>query len=326
MDIIYKHEKDFKTESGFIIKNLEIKYTTFGSINEKGDNVVWILHALTGNSNPQLWWSGLVGSRKLFNPEKLFIICSNNFGSCYGTTGPSSLNPETGKKYGSKFPLITIRDMMKVQEILRLHLGIKKINILIGGSIGGQICLEWAVSKPDLFEYIIPISTNAKQSAWGIAFNETQRMALRGREGLEVARAIAMLSYRCYEIYEKTQTDFSYKTDNFVASAYQRYQGLKLKKRFDINSYYCISKAMDSHNVGRKRGGIKNALKKIKAKTLVIGIKSDLLFPIREQNLIAENIENSKYKVIDSIYGHDGFLVEYDKISRVIKKFINKNK
>lgn len=322
---IYKHDKDFKTESGIAISNLEIQYTTLGNLNKNGNNVVWILHALTGNSNPLQWWGGLIGKGKLFDPENYYIICSNNLGSCYGTTGPLSINSDTGRKFGNNFPLITIRDMMKVQEILRKNLKIKKIQILIGGSMGGQICLEWAISKPFLFECIIPISTNAKHSAWGIAFNETQRMVLKNRKGLIVARAIAMLSYRCYKIYEKTQKDNLSKIDNFSASSYQRYLGAKLEKRFDVNSYYCLSKAMDSHNVGRKRGGIEKALNKISAKTLVIGIKSDLLFPINEQHVIAENIKKAKLKIIDSIYGHDGFLIEYKKISKLINNFI-KNK
>lgn len=324
-DKTYKYNKLFQTESGYIFRNLEIKYTTYGKLNKEKNNVIWIVHALTGNSDPLQWWSGLVGKGKLFNPEKYFIVCSNNLGSCYGTTGPASINKDTGKKYGKNFPLITIRDMANVQDILRKQLKIRKIFLLIGGSIGGQICLEWAIIKTHLFEHIIPIATNARHSAWGIAFNETQRMALESRRnGLETARAIAMLSYRCYNIFEKTQTDNENRIEDFPASSYQRYQGKKLKNRFNSDSYYILSKAMDSHNIGRKRKGIEFALAKISAKTLIIGIKSDLLFPISEQKQLSRFINGSEIIIVNSIYGHDGFLVEYKKISKVIKNFINK--
>lgn len=321
----YKYKREFKTETGFIFPELEIAYTTYGKLNKKKDNVIWIIHALTGNSDPLRWWSGLAGKGKLFDTEKYFLVCSNNLGSCYGTTGPGSTNIKTGKKYGKNFPIITIRDIAEVQDILRRHLGIKKIFLLVGGSLGGQICLEWAIKKPKIFENIVPIATNARHSAWGIAFNETQRMALEGgRNGLETARAIAILSYRCYGIFSKAQTDNTEKINDFKSSSYQRYQGLKLKNRFDKNSYYIISKAIDSHNVGRKRGGEKRALGKIKAKTLVIGVKTDLLFPTIEQKYLSQNITNAKLKIIDSIYGHDGFLVESRKIGNAIKNFLKR--
>jgi homoserine O-acetyltransferase/O-succinyltransferase len=323
---IFKYNKRFRLESGNYLPELKIRYTTYGKLNKEKNNVIWIFHALTGNSNPLQWWGGIVGKNKILSPDKYFIVCSNNLGSCYGSTGPASINNETGKKYGMDFPLITIRDMVKAQDILRGHLGIKNIYLSIGGSLGGQICLEWAIMKPALFKHIVPIATNAKHSAWGIAFNETQRMAIeKNKNGIEVARAIAMLSYRCYDIYNKTQTDTKIKLDNFLASSYQRYQGLKLKKRFDKYSYYILSKAMDSHNVGRKRGGVENALKKIKAKTLIIGIKSDLLFPVNEQKLISNYIKYSEYAEIKSIYGHDGFLVENKQITNAIRYFLNNN-
>jgi len=249
-------------------------------------------------------------------------------GSCYGTTGPAGVNPDTGKKYGLDFPLVTIRDMIAAHELLREHLEIEQIKLCIGGSMGGQQVLEWAVTHPDLFEKIAVLATNAKHSAWGIAFNEAQRMSIladptlntdseeAGRAGLEAARAIAMLSYRSYYTYQLTQSEKGdEKLDDFRASSYQRYQGRKLQKRFDVFSYLCLSRAMDSHNLGRNRGGVESALQSIRAKTLVIGIQSDLLFPMEEQTYIANHIPGARLEIIDSIYGHDGFLIESSAIA-----------
>ena len=320
---IFKYKNGFKLESGNKLPGLEIFYTTYGQLNEGKDNVIWIVHALTGNSDPLQWWAGLVGEGKLFDTNKYFIVCSNNLGSCYGTTGPASINPLTNEKYGCSFPIITIRDIVNANELLRIHLDIDNIFLLVGGSLGGQICLEWAITKPDLFKNVVPIATNAKHSAWGIAFNETQRMALEDeRNGIKIARAIALLSYRGYDVYEKTQADIDGRLDGFSASSYQRYQGVKLENRFDKHCYYILSKAMDSHNVARDSGDVAIALKRIKARVLVIGIKSDLLFPISEQKLIAASIQGAKLKIIDSVYGHDGFLIENSKITIAIKSFL----
>ena len=230
-------------------------------------------------------------------------------GSCYGATCPSSLNPQTGKAYQQDFPLITIRDIVNSHKILRNHLGIQQIDILLGGSMGGQQVLEWAIMEPTLFKNVIPIATNAKHSPWGIAFNESQRMAMEadptlfsdapyaGHKGLEAARAVAMISYRHYVTYDKSQQDATSKLDNYRASSYQKYQGLKLRKRFEPLAYYGLSKSMDSQDVGRNRGGLKKALKKIKAKTLVISIKTDVLFPPTEQKFIAKHIKIKERRV-----------------------------
>ncbi|MCE1189069.1 MAG: homoserine O-acetyltransferase [Ignavibacteria bacterium] len=314
----------FQLERGGVLPRLELQYTIYGSLNEDKSNVVWIIHALTANSDPTEWWEGLTGPEKLFDPEKYCIICANNLGSCYGSSGPLSVNPVTGTAYGESFPLFTIRDMANALDELRVSLGIMKIKVAIGGSTGGQIALEWAIKCQEVFEFLIPIATNARHSAWGIAFNEAQRLALKGNElGLEAARAIAMLSYRSYDSYVETQTDENEKLDDFRASTYQQYQGSKLSKRFDKHSYYLLSKAMDSHNVGRGRVDAATALKEITAKTLVIGISSDGLFPVSEQQFIQENIPGAQLEIINSRFGHDGFLIEYKVLSNVISKFIS---
>ena len=335
----FQYPKAFQLESGSSLPNFYLSYQTFGQMNEKKSNVVWIFHALTANANPLEWWSSLVGYEKLFDIEKYFIVCVNMPGSCYGSINPLSIHSESGKPYYHDFPIITIRDMVKMYVLLQKQLGIQKIHIGIGGSMGGMQLLEWSIESPHLFENIILLATNAVHSQWGIAFNETQRMAIEadvtwaqkeeqaGLMGLATARAIALLSYRNYEPYNITQRETDYcKINNYKASSYQKYQGKKLVLRFNAFSYYALTKSMDSHHVGRGRVSISNALKTIEANTLVIGIKSDLLFPIEEQKLLASKIKNASFVCIDSIYGHDGFLIENEKIERIIKGFFHKNK
>ncbi len=310
-------------ESGAVLPFFEVAYCTYGTINEAKDNVVWICHALTANADAADWWDGLVGEGKLFDPAKYFVVCANVLGSYYGSTSPVSINKATEKAYGAEFPILTIRDLVQAHIALADKLGVDKIKLLIGGSLGGQQCMEWAITQPDRIENLALIATNARHSAWGIAFNEAQRMALKGGEsGLAAARAIAMLSYRNYEMYERTQTDDEDKIDAYRASGYQQYQGEKLSKRFDPHCYYILSKAMDTHNVGRGRGGAEKALAAIKAKTIVVGISSDLLFPLQEQEYLARHVEGGQFFAIDSPYGHDGFLIESGQLTDIIKQTI----
>ena len=329
----------FETESGDMIPNLEIAYSTYGELNTNGDNVVWVCHALTANSEVVDWWKGLVGAGYVINPEEHFIICANVLGGCYGTTGPLSEIESGTEKYHHEFPLITIRDIVRVHQLLSNHLGIEKIKIGIGGSLGGQQILEWSIMQPLLFENLILIATNARHSAYGIAFNEAQRLAIEadpswkenrddaGLNGLLAARSIALLSYRHYESYQSTQLELNNdQIDNYSASRYQRYQGEKLVKRFNAFSYFTLSKAMDSHHVGRHRESIAAALQKITAKTLVLNISNDILFPLSEQTYLADQIENATLEIVESIYGHDGFLIEVEKISLIIKQFLNESK
>jgi homoserine O-acetyltransferase len=305
-------DTDLPLESGGVVHKLKIGYHSYGTLNAAKDNVVWVCHALTANSDVSDWWNGLIGDGCLINPEKYFIICANIIGSCYGSSEPSSFDDIKS--------VVTIRDFVKAHKILAKHLGVEKIKLCLGGSLGGMQVMEWAIDNPDFFESIALIATSAKHSPWGIAFNEAQRMALEHPVyGLETARAIAMLSYRNYETFHQTQTDEEHKTDNYLASSYMRYQGKKLANRFNKDSYYTLSKAMDSHDVGRGRNGIQNALSQIKAKTVVIGISSDILFPVSEQKTLNKFIPQSKLFVIDSVYGHDGFLIETEKLSEILK-------
>jgi len=336
---VFTYNTAFTLESGKTLAAYHLAYTTHGSLNKAKDNVVWIFHALTANSDPAEWWDGLVGQGKLFDPAAYFIVCVNMPGSCYGSIGPLEINPETGAPFFHDFSFFTTRDMVRAYQPLKTFLGINKIHIGIGGSMGGQQLLEWAIEEPALFDFIFPIATNARHSAWGIAFNSSQRLAIEsdsswkernetaGIEGMKTARSIALISYRNYNTYQQGQAEpGNDKIIDFKSESYQRYQGEKLAKRFNAFSYYFLSRAMDAHNVGRNRGSIENALQQIKAAALVIGIESDILFPLEEQQYLAKNIPGAAYLSIHSTYGHDGFLLEFEQIQRCITSFLKNKK
>ena len=289
---LFKSTESFTLENGSFLPEVTIAFCTYGHLNEKADNVIWVNHALTANSDPNDWWKGFFGSGNIFDPSQYFIVCANMLGSCYGSTGPDSIDPRTNQRYGKNFPIISIRDIVHAHQLLRNHLNIKSIYLSLGGSMGGQQTLEWAIIEPDLFQHICLIACNAQHSPWGIAFNEAQRMALMadttffdetpeaGFKGMAAARALGMISYRNYITFGETQKDDRPILEDYKASTYQRYQGKKLSERFTPLSYWSLSKSMDTQNVGRSRGSIRKALSLISAKTLVIGISTDILFPI----------------------------------------------
>jgi homoserine O-acetyltransferase/O-succinyltransferase len=305
----YHHPKPFVLECGDEVQDLTLDYSTYGTY-ESGKKVVWICHALTANSDVQDWWPNTVGEGLLFDPNDYFIICANVIGSCYGSQFSSA----------KTIDVVTVKDMVAAHQLLAQHLGINEIELIVGGSLGGMQALEWCIKQPDFIKKAFIMAVNARASAWNIAFNEAQRMALDlGEEGIKVARAIAMLSYRNYEIFEHTQQDNDAKIDHYKASSYQNYQGLKFKNRFTHQAYRWLSKAMDSHHVGRGHESVEAALGKIKAKTMVSGILNDVLFPIHEQAYMAQHIPNCIYQAVDSRYGHDGFLIETEIITNLIK-------
>jgi len=363
--IVNKIEFDeaFQLESGESLPSVTVAYETYGKLNEKGTNVILICHALTGdahvsdytyknnglasnsNQNKQKgWWDELIDTGKAFDPEKYFVICSNILGGCYGTTGPTSINPSTGKIYGAGFPIVTVRDIVNLQYKLLTAIGVNKIQAIAGGSLGGMQVLEWAIMYPEFVEKIIPIATAARHSAWCIVLNETARKAImddpiwknvdydiQPRSGLSTARMIAMISYRSFESFNKkfgreiknndkltnSKLDLNFQIENYL-----HYQGNKLVDRFDANTYITISKAMDLHDVSRGRSSLAETLGSIKAKALCIGINSYILYPPSEQKEIASLIPNSRYYEIDSIHGHDAFLIEFDQLNRLIKNWM----
>lgn len=327
--------RPFQLECGEQLDNLTIGFHTYGTLNEAKNNVVWVCHALTANSDVLSWWDGLFGENQLFKPSEHFIVCVNALGSCYGTTGPRS-PIENKRPLLEQFPLITTRDLAQVNDALREVLGIEQISILIGASLGGQQALEWGILAPEAHEKIVLIATNARHSAFGIAFNESQRLAIYtdptfgngrmdgGRQGLIAARSIAMLSYRSYQSYVTTQTNpGEHTTDFFLASSYQSYQGQKLADRFCAYSYVTLLRAMDAHNVARNRNSMQDALSTIQADVLVIAIDSDQLFPKIEQEFLAKTIPNARFAEIFSEAGHDGFLIETAQITYILREWLS---
>ncbi|MCL4107796.1 UNVERIFIED_CONTAM: hypothetical protein GTU68_027181 [Idotea baltica] len=333
---IYSNSNGIKLEADGSTFPYEIAYHTYGTLNENGSNAKWVFHALTANSDAASWWSGLFGPDKILDPETDFIVCANMPGSCYGSCGPLSINPETGKKYHHDFPLLTIQDIAKCFNELKSHLGIETIELGIGGSMGGSVLLEWNVLFPDDFRNSIFIATSAYESSWGKAIHTVHKMAIEtdptwknneddaGIHGLEAARGVGMLFYRTYESFNQAQIDKIEDLSNYKSDSYIRYQGKKLIKRFNAFSYYFLLNSLDTHNVGRGKGSVFIALSKIKSRSLIIGINSDILYPKEEQKLLSDHIPNAELHYIDSEYGHDGFLIETKQINTLSKCFLNK--
>ena len=330
----YIHDGIFEFEAGGSIEGLHVVYHCSDRQWQEGDErkVIWICHALTANSDAQDWWPELVGPGRLFDTEKYFVICANMLGSAYGSSGPASINPSTGEPYYFDFPKVTVRDIVRANDLVRRHLGINRIHLMVGGSIGGFQSVEWAIMEPELFEKAVFIACGARVTPWLTAWEESQRLALEadptfrecaslrgGEAGLRCARSIALISYRSYEGYNATQVE----TDEDClfadrSGSYQRYQGKKLSDRFDAYSYYYLSDSVNSNNVGRGRGGVEKALSGIKAECTVIGIDSDRLFPVQEQKLIVQAVPGAVYHEITSKFGHDGFLLENDQLTAII--------
>ena len=354
-------------ECGKQIRHLTVAYETYGQLNRDASNVILVCHALSGDAHaagtadnspdilaevPLLakmksgyagWWDGMIGPGKTFDTNLYYVICTNILGSCYGTTGPRSIDPDTGKMYGADFPMITVRDMVKLQHRFLSQLGIKKLAVVTGGSLGGMQALEWAIMFPEMVQAVIPIATAARHSDWCIGINHLSRQAIMNdplwqngrytgqpRAGLALARQIAMISYRTDRIFNQRYQGSRIIPDGnpleisniFQVESYLNYQGEKLVNRFDANTYMILSRALDSHDVGRDRGGVSAALSRITAHVLNIGIDSDILYPAHEQRTIAQAIRGARYSEISSVFGHDAFLVEFDQLDRIITSFI----
>ena len=330
-------DRPFRFEAGGMLDSLHLVYHCSEREYTPGETVVWICHALTGNSNPEDWWPQMVGRGRLFDPDKYYIVCAGMIGSPYGSTCPASINPKTGSPYYFDFPAFTIRDIVNANILVRKHLGIDKIDLMLGPSVGGFQTLEWVIMEPDVVSEAVFLATATRVNPFMTAFNESQRMALEadptfrqarslegGRDGLRCARSIALISYRTYDGYNKTQEEPEVDTlfaDR--AGSYQRYQGKKLSDRFDAYCYWYLSRALDSQNVGRGRGGVEKALSGIKARCMMISIDSDVLFPPKHGKATAKAIQNAEYRELSSIFGHDGFLIEYEQLGEILKPLLN---
>jgi len=351
-------------DNGEKISKVRVAYRTYGELNSEGTNAILICHALTGNSHaagilineesdrnsePDLlkkyskmfkgkpgWWDANIGLGKVFDTSKYFVICPNILGSCYGTTGPVSINQKSNKPFQANFPSITVRDIVTLQKVLIDYLGVNKIKAVTGGSLGGMQALEWGVMYPEIVESIIPIGTSAKHSAWAIGLGEAERLAIKNdsdwqngfynkqpEKGLSLARQIAMISYRSFTSFEEKFAREKVKnSEKFQVMNYLNYQGKKLVERFDANTYLLLTDTMDRHDIGLNRDKVENVLAEVKPKTLAIGIASDILYPTVEQKFLVEHIPNAKYAEINSHHGHDAFLIEFDQLNKIIGEFL----
>lgn len=355
----FTYPEKIKLESGMDFGPITVAYETYGKLNETKSNAILILHALSGDAHAAGynstedkkpgWWDDMIGPGKAFDTDKYFMICSNILGGCKGTTGPSSINPETGKPYAIDFPMITVEDMVKVQKKLMDYLEIKSLLSVAGGSMGGMQAMEWAINYPDMVRSAIIIASTSRLSAQGIAFNEVGRNAIISdpnwnngnyygadvpARGLAIARMIGHITYLSEEsmhkkfgrkLQDKTKLDFSFDI-NFQVESYLRHQGKIFVDRFDANSYLYITKAMDYFDISQKYGSLTQAFKSAKAKFLVISFSSDWLFPTEQSKEVVKALmkidKEVTYCDIDSPHGHDAFLLEYKQQAKMIKGFL----
>lgn len=355
-----KYNDKIKLSSGVEFGPVDIAYETYGILNENADNAVLVLHALTGdahaagyygeNDKKRGWWDDMIGPGKAFDTNKYFVVSSNMLGGCSGTTGPSSINPETGRQYGLTFPVITIEDAVKVQKILVDALGIKKM-IVAGGSMGGMQALEWATSYPEYVSKTIVIASTSRLTAQGIAFNAVGRNAIlsdvnfnngdyygknQPERGLSVARMIGHITYLCEEsmhkkfgrrLQNKEKVDFDFGID-FQVESYLQHQGITFVERFDANSYLYITKAVDYYDLANKYGSLEKAFEKSNSNFLIISFSTDWLFPTCQSKEITKALVKAGKDVsfceIDSPCGHDAFLLEFKVQTDIIKSFLKK--
>ena len=330
-------DKPFAFEAGGVLPRLEVAYHTSPRPYTEGEKVVWICHALTANSDAQDWWPQMVGPGRLFDTDRYYVVCVNMLGSPYGSSSPATVNPETGRPYMLDFPKVTVRDIIRVTIEVRKALGIKQVDLLVGSSIGGFQALEWAIMEPEVIRQAAFMATSARVTPYLAATEESQRMALEadasfrecasmrgGEMGLRCARSIALISYRSFDGYDATQQDADPDTlFSGRAASYQQHQGKKLSDRFDAYCYYTLSYSVDSANVGRGRGGVDAALRQIRAKSTVVAIDSDCIFPPKVMRPMADAIPGARYHLIHSLFGHDGFLLETQQLSDILSPLLH---
>lgn len=358
---IFKYDGKIKLASGVEFGPIEIAYETYGTLNKSANNAILVLHALTGDAhaagyhNPEDkkrgWWDSMIGPDKAFDTNKYFVLSTNVFGGCSGTTGPSSLNPETNKPYGLSFPVITMEDAVNVQKILVDALGIKKM-VVAGGSMGGMQALDWAVMYPDYVSKTVVIASTSRLTAQGIAFNAVGRNAILSdinfnngdyydkvhpEKGLSVARMIGHITYLSEEsmhkkfgrrLQDKDKPDFDFGID-FQVESYLHHQGLTFVERFDANSYLYITKAVDYFDLSERYGSLVKAFEHAKSAFLIISFSTDWLFPTSQSKEITKALVRAGKDVsfceIDSPCGHDAFLLEFDTQTELIKSFLKKD-
>ena len=334
---LWRLDAPFELEGGNVLPAVQVAYRTWGRLAPDGGNAVLVCHALTGSADADVWWNGLFGPGRALDPARDFIICSNVLAGCYGTSGPIQPHPADGQPWGSRFPVVTIRDMVRLQALLLDHLGVEELQLVLGPSLGGMQVLEWATMYPQRVRAMAPIGVSGRHSAWCIAISESQRRAIfldpewqdgryapdrPPRHGLAVARMIAMCSYRSWENFEAR---FGRKTQDWdgqlAVTSYLNYQGEKLHRRFDANTYVRLTQAMDSHDLARGRGDYREVLGSLAVPALIVSVDSDVLYPPREQLELAGLLPAARYEVLHTPAGHDGFLIETDALGEMLLRF-----
>ncbi len=347
-------------DNGVRLGPITVAYETYGTLSPKRDNVVLVCHALSGGAHAagwhpgakkRGWWDCMIGPGKAFDTDRYFVICSNCLGSCYGTTGPSSINPETGKPYGLSFPVITIRDMVNVQRHLLDALGIESLLTVTGGSMGGMQALQWAVSYPERVRSVVAIATTHRHSPQQIAFNEVARQAVMSdpawnhgdyygtpgpRLGLALARMVGHITYLSEKGMErkfgrrlrnKERFGFDFSVD-FEVESYLQYKGQEFVDRFDANSLLYLTKALDYFNLANGFDSLVEAFRHCRSLFLVIAFSSDWLYPPSQNKEVAQAIRraggDATYCEISSDYGHDAFLLEYEQQEPLIRAFLER--
>jgi homoserine O-acetyltransferase len=354
--------RPFALEGGGQLSDITIAYETWGRLDERQANALLICHAWTGDSHvagpagpghpTPGWWEGMVGPGLSIDTDRWFVVCANVLGGCQGSTGPASIDRATGRPYGSRFPVVTIRDMVRTQAHLADALGVGRWASVIGGSMGGMQVLEWGVTFPERVASLVPVAACAQATAQQIALGAVGRRSIRldprwcngdyydalpgdgPHEGLAVARMLAQITFRSDDVFsDRFGRELADRREGFdlwqrfEVERYLEYHGDKLARRFDANSYLAIGKAMDLHDVGRGRGGLTRALGRIKVPTLSVGVRSDALYPTYQQREIVAGVRAggapARYVEIDSPHGHDGFLLDLDQVGSAIGGFLN---
>jgi homoserine O-acetyltransferase len=325
-----------RLECGETLDEVVVAYRTWGDPRNARDNAILVCHALTGSADVEAWWPGIIGPEGAFDPRRDFIVCSNLLGGCYGTTGPASLRPGSAMRWRANFPRITVRDMVHVQRLLLDHLGIDRLALVTGPSLGGMQALEWALLYPERVASIVPIGVGGRHSAWCIAMTEAQRAAIYAdprwqggfyaddappEQGLAAARMMAIVSYRSWHGFERRFGRERREDGEFEVQSYLRYQGEKINRRFDAVTYVRLTQAMNAHDVARGRGEYPHVLASIRQPALVVSIASDVLYPPHEQQELVRHLPHARYEILESLEGHDGFLIESEALAAMIAAF-----
>lgn len=352
----------FALEGGGVLDRIDLAYETWGTLNAAGDNAVLVCHALTGDAHAagpsgpgqatEGWWDQMIGPGRPLDSARYFVVCINVLGGCGGSTGPSSLHPGDGKPYGARFPVVSIRDSVRTQALLADQLGVDSWLCVIGGSMGGMQVLEWGVMFPNRVRSMAVIASTVAASPLQIGWSQVGRLAITNdhkwnngnyyeagngegpTDGLTLARRIAQIHYRSDASFEKRfgrsvvdRLDQFNLWDRFQVESYLDYHGSKLARRFDANTYLILNKAMDLHDIGRDRGGVDMALGRIQCPSLVASIDSDMLYTPRQQEALRDGLAAHglpvNFEVIESIHGHDGFLIEFDQVGPMIDRFVS---